>query len=58
MDLIQPEIDFVALAQSLGVAAERVGTPKEVGPALTRALARNAPSLIDVPLDRSVKALF
>jgi benzoylformate decarboxylase len=58
MDLIQPEIDFVVLAQSLGVAAERVGTPKEVGPALTRALARNGPSLIDVPLDRSVKALF
>jgi thiamine pyrophosphate-dependent acetolactate synthase large subunit-like protein len=29
-----------------------------VGPALTRALARNGPSLIDVPLDRSVKALF
>lgn len=58
MDLIQPEIDFVTLAQSLGVAAERVTQPGEVGPALTRALARRGPSLIDVPLDRSVKALF
>ncbi len=58
MDLIQPEIDFVTLAQSMGVAAERVGKPQEVGPALTRALARNGPSLIDIPLDRSVKALF
>ncbi|MBI3329797.1 MAG: thiamine pyrophosphate-binding protein [Nitrospinae bacterium] len=58
MDLIQPEIDFVTLAQSMGVAGERVEKPQEVGPALTRALARHGPSLIDIPLDRSVKALF
>ncbi|MBI3328088.1 MAG: thiamine pyrophosphate-binding protein [Nitrospinae bacterium] len=58
MDLIQPEIDFSMLAHSLGVTAERVEHPQEVGPALTRALARKGPSLIDVPLDRSVKALF
>jgi benzoylformate decarboxylase len=58
MDLIQPEIDFVTLAQSLGVAAERISTPQEVGPALRQALSRHGPSLIDVPIDRSVKALF
>jgi benzoylformate decarboxylase len=58
MDLVHPEIDFVALAESLGVAAERVTKPKEVGPALQQALSRSGPSLIDIPIDRSVRALF
>jgi benzoylformate decarboxylase len=58
MDLVQPEIDFVKLAESMGVAAQRVSKPQEVGPALRQALSRGGPSLIDVPLDRSVKALF
>jgi benzoylformate decarboxylase len=58
MDLIQPEIDFVTMAQSMGVTAERITKPQEVAPALTRALSRNGPSLIDIPLDRSVRALF
>jgi benzoylformate decarboxylase len=58
MDLVQPEIDFVALAESLGVVAERVTQPKEVGPALQQALSRPGPSLIDIPIDRSVRALF
>ncbi|HSF33728.1 MAG TPA: thiamine pyrophosphate-dependent enzyme, partial [Candidatus Tectomicrobia bacterium] len=58
MDLVQPEIDFVRLAESLGVTAERVTKAQEVGPALRRALCRQGPSLIDVPIDRSVRALF
>jgi benzoylformate decarboxylase len=58
MDLVQPEIDFVGLAKSLGVTAARVRNPQEVGPALEQALARHGPSLIDIPIDRSVRALF
>jgi benzoylformate decarboxylase len=58
MDLVHPEIDFVKLAESMGVAAQRVRQPEEVGPALRQALSRHGPSLLDVPLDRSVKALF
>jgi benzoylformate decarboxylase len=58
MDLVHPEIDFVRLAESLGVAAERVTKPQDVGPALKQALSRNGPSLIDIPIDRSVRALF
>jgi benzoylformate decarboxylase len=58
MDLVQPEIDFVGLAKSLGVTAERVTKPQEVGPALRQALSRHGPSLIDIPIDRSVRALF
>jgi benzoylformate decarboxylase len=58
MDLVQPEIDFVRLAESLGVTAERVTKAQEVGPALRRALDRHGPSLLDIPIDRSVRALF
>jgi benzoylformate decarboxylase len=58
MDLVQPEIDFVRLAESLGVAAERVTKSQDVGPALRQALSRSGPSLLDIPIDRSVRALF
>jgi benzoylformate decarboxylase len=58
MDLVQPEIDFVALAESLGVPAERVTKLKDVGPALQQALSRPGPALIDIPIDRSVRPLF
>jgi benzoylformate decarboxylase len=58
LDLVQPEIDFVKLAESLGVAAQRITAPHEVGPALQRALSHPGPTLLDVPLDRSVKPLF
>jgi benzoylformate decarboxylase len=58
MDLVHPEIDFVALAASLGVAAERVTKSQEVAPALRQALSRQGPSLLDIPIDRSVRPLF
>jgi benzoylformate decarboxylase len=58
MDLVHPEIDFVTLAQSMGVTAERIPKPQDVAPALRRALSRNGPSLLDIPLDRAVRALF
>ena len=55
MDLEDPRIDFVGLAQSLGAAAERVEKTAEVAPALARALARGGPTLLDVGLGRSFK---
>ncbi len=55
MDIEDPRVDFVGLAESLGVAAERVEKTAEVGPALARALGRGGPTLIDVTLDRSFK---
>lgn len=48
MDLRDPEIDFVALAQSMGVPASRVSDAKEVASALRAASARQGPSLIDI----------
>jgi benzoylformate decarboxylase len=55
MDLDDPRVDFVRLAESLGVRAERIEKAAEVGPALGRALAAPGPTLLDVELDRSFK---
>jgi len=48
MDMRDPEIDFVALAQSLGVPARRIADPKDVGPALRECIGSGGPQLIDV----------
>jgi benzoylformate decarboxylase len=48
MDLREPEIDFVGLAESMGVPARRIAEPDEVAPALRAAMASGAPSLLDV----------
>ena len=48
MDLIEPAIDFVALARSLGVDAERVTTLDQVRAQLERGIASKKPSLIEV----------
>jgi benzoylformate decarboxylase len=46
--LNEPDIDFVALARSLGVPGVRVERPAEIGPALDQALATEGPFLIDL----------
>jgi benzoylformate decarboxylase len=48
MDIREPEIDFVALAQSMGVSARRIVDPAEVGPALQQSMQGGGPSLLDV----------
>jgi benzoylformate decarboxylase len=55
MDLEDPRIHFVHLAESLGVRAERIEKTADVGSALGRALATPGPTLLDVELDRSFK---
>jgi benzoylformate decarboxylase len=55
MDLEDPRVDFVRLAESLGVRAERIEKAADVGPAVGRALATPGPTLLDVQLDRSFK---
>jgi benzoylformate decarboxylase len=55
MDLDDPRVDFLRLAESLGVRAERVEKTADVAPALGRALAASGPTLLDVELDRSFK---
>lgn len=55
MELINPAVDFVGLARSLGIAAERAKTVHEATDLLKQGLASGAPMLIDVVLDRSFK---
>ena len=56
MDLVEPEVDLVALAGSLGVEACRVTEPEELTDVLAAALADPRPRLIDVPIDRTTPA--
>jgi benzoylformate decarboxylase len=51
MDLITPELDFVALAKGMGVAGERIENPDELGPAVARALASGRPQLIEAAIE-------
>jgi len=48
MDLRDPDLDFVALAQSFGLAARRVADPQDIAPALREAFASGQPNLIDI----------
>ncbi|VTR96828.1 thiamine pyrophosphate-binding protein [Tuwongella immobilis] len=50
MDLNAPNIDFVGLAQSLGVSACRVNSPSELQARLSAGLSGNSPLVIEVPL--------
>jgi benzoylformate decarboxylase len=49
-DLVEPEIDMVALAKSLGVSAHRIGEPDELRDVVAESLAGDQPRLIDVPI--------
>lgn len=42
--------DFVKLAESFGIDAVRVGSPDELGSAISRGIAKGAPLLIDCPV--------
>ena len=54
LDITQPEIDFVALAKSLGVDAVRLEEPDELSDALKESLAGSKLRLIEVPISRAV----
>jgi benzoylformate decarboxylase len=48
MDLREPDIDFVSLAASMGLAARRVTDPQDIAPALREGFASGRPNLIDI----------
>jgi benzoylformate decarboxylase len=52
MDLVDPEIDFVALARSLGVEAHRVSEPDELAERVRASFSGDQPVLFDVPIGR------
>lgn len=54
-DLSFPEIDFTALAESLGVAAIRVDKAEQIEDAVTRMLAHDGPYLVDLVIPAEVR---
>jgi benzoylformate decarboxylase len=58
MDLVDPEIDYVALARALGVKALRVDAPASVRDALADCLAHPGPALVDVAVDRAFEPML
>ena len=55
LDLTDPAIDYVGLARSFGVAAERARTAAEAADLVKRGVDGDRPMLIDVELDRAFK---
>ena len=55
MDLTDPPIDYVGLARSLGLKAERVATLSEAIDLLRRFLDASGPGLLEIELDRSYR---
>jgi benzoylformate decarboxylase len=58
MDITDPEIDFVRLAESMGVAGQKVSRANELRPALEWALASGGPALLDVAIVREVRSVL
>ena len=51
LDLVGPEVDYVGLAQSLGVAARRIAEPEELAEAVRDSLDGDRPQLFEIPID-------
>jgi benzoylformate decarboxylase len=54
MDIDDPAIDYVALARTFGLSAQRVATLSDVPAALNSALRADAPYLLEIMIDRSL----
>ena len=52
MDITDPEINFVGLAQSLGVRAERIAEPDQLSDLVRQSLAADEPRLFDIQISR------
>ena len=54
MDFTDPEINFIGLAQSLGMTARRVTNPADIHQAVAEGVRSGKPNLIEVMVERSV----
>ncbi len=50
MDVVEPAIDYVGLARSLGVAARRITDAESLAEAVAVSLLADAPQLIEIPI--------
>jgi benzoylformate decarboxylase len=51
MDIVDPKVDFPALARAFDVPAERVETVDDIAPAIRKAVASGGPALVEVVVD-------
>src|SRR5713226_9699911 len=58
MDINEPEIDFVKLAESMGVSARRASKASQLRPALEWAFNKSGPTLLDVAIARDVRSVL
>ena len=54
MEFVKPEMDYAAMAASMGVTAERITKPEAFEGAMARALKHNGPVVLDVVVDGRV----
>jgi thiamine pyrophosphate-dependent acetolactate synthase large subunit-like protein len=57
MELTDPAIDFVGLARSLGIEAQRATTVHDTTDLIAKGLRGGKPLLIDVAMDRAYKPM-
>lgn len=57
-DITRPNIDFVALAQGMGVPGARVEKPEDIVPAIERMLATRGPFLVDLVINSDMPRHF
>jgi benzoylformate decarboxylase len=50
MDIVDPPIDFRALAASMGLPAHRIDRAADIAPALEAAISSGVPNLIEIPV--------
>jgi benzoylformate decarboxylase len=50
MDIVDPAIDFHALAASMGVPARRVDRASDIAPAIEAGIASGAANLVEIPV--------
>jgi benzoylformate decarboxylase len=50
MDIVDPVIDFLALAASMGLPARRIERAADIAPTLEAAISSGAPNLIEIPI--------
>jgi benzoylformate decarboxylase len=58
MDITEPEIDFVRMSESMGVAARRVTEAAQLRAALDWAFSEAGPTLVDVAIARDVRSVL
>ncbi|MGH2786125.1 MAG: thiamine pyrophosphate-dependent enzyme, partial [Actinomycetota bacterium] len=51
MDIVDPRVDFLALARAFDVPAERVDKAADIGPAIRKASASGGPALVEIVVD-------